>query len=723
MANGLSTLNRARYAGLDFDTHNDDLRSRLQVKFAADFNDFAVSSLGIMLLDLTAFGLDTLSFYLDRRATDTFLATARTRGSVSRLSRQLGYKMGGAVSSSVDLSVNIPQVFSFDVLLPEGFQLEGPNDLIFEVARDVLFTVSEQGPNKTPKIVPAFEGETIEESFTSDGSPAQVFELRRVPDEKFVVQGSVAVTVDGSEFDVVDFLEFGETDQVEIGFNDEPPTVRFGDGVSGNVPTNGASIVVSYVASRGLEGQEAAAGTVTSVVDPLVSNFQEIPLTVTNEQAAVGGDNRESLSSAKANAPKVFKSREVAVTSQDYEALAGSYADPLFGRVAVAKALSTKTARTDLTVQNELTAISNEVTSLNSSLSSIKTAITSSEDQIATDVTTIQSELSSIAGHLSDIEANLSTILSNGRSIKNKSGEVSTDASDIQQHVVDGKAEVDASSASSSEKSDIKAFFDLIDSEASNIITAADSNIKSSAETVVSETGAAQDSVSQVGTDLVTSGTDLNQTDAAVSSISTEQASIETQAVSIDTVNQSLQDQLDSSTEKINEHLDRVLSEDCQANLVTVPILTKDAGGFYVAPSIGLVESLQSFLRERKEVTQVVSVTSGESFLVEAVITARVGVRAGFSLVVVRTSVEAVIEGVLRDRQFGASLFESDLDTQILAVEGAAFANVRIQGHLDTDGVTTVTSKLDSDNNLIIEESEVVTRGSITVTTEQAPTT
>ena len=100
-------LNRAKYSGADFNTHEDDLRARLQVKFAADYNDFALSAQGIMLLDLVAYGLSTLSFYLDRRATDTYLSTARTAKSAARTTRQIGYKMGGAISSGVDIQVSV----------------------------------------------------------------------------------------------------------------------------------------------------------------------------------------------------------------------------------------------------------------------------------------------------------------------------------------------------------------------------------------------------------------------------------------------------------------------------------------------------------------------------------------------------------------------------------------------------------------------------------------
>src|SRR3990170_236618 len=108
LAAAVTTLTRAKYAGLDFDTHEDDLRAEIQVKFAATYNDFAASATGIMLLDLVAYGLDTLSFYLDRRVTDTFLQTARSRKAVTRLCRQLGYRIRGAVASSVDLDVTTP---------------------------------------------------------------------------------------------------------------------------------------------------------------------------------------------------------------------------------------------------------------------------------------------------------------------------------------------------------------------------------------------------------------------------------------------------------------------------------------------------------------------------------------------------------------------------------------------------------------------------------------
>lgn len=712
----LGSLNRARYAGLDFDTHNDDLRARLQVKYAADFNDFAISSLGIMLLDLTAYGLDTLSFYLDRRATDTFLSTARTRSSVSRTSRQLGYKMGGAVASAVDVLVKVDDVWPFNVPISAGFQFEGPDGLIFEVAKDVTFTVAEQGVLQAGKFVPCYEGETIQETFVSDGTPAQVFELRRIPNEKFVVQGTVRVTVDGAAWTVVDLLEYGATDQFEVGFNDEPSTLRFGDGIAGNIPTAGVSIVVTYVASRGKAGQ-VALGTITDVKTPLVVSFTEIPLTVTNPEGSVGGDDRETLASAKAFAPMVWKSRLVAVVGEDYEALAGSYADPLFGRVAVAKAISSRSAGSDITVQNHLIAIQAAVDSLSASLTLAIADFTSYLNIIDAQTALIASDLGEVTTRNTSISTSAAAILASMRTAKDNTGEAAVDATDVTTLANDGATFVGAitvaltSQLTVADAASLVQFFNRIIQEATAIGSAVGA-AEAAANAAIGEANSIDDKSSEIGGYLTTIGTSNSQIQTASTGMRGVVDDLS------DPILQDLEDAVDTAEAGINEHFDLVLSSDCKSNLVTVPILVRDAGGFYAAPSTGLIASLQSYLDGRKEVTQTVAVTSGENFLRRAVIRARVGVFQGYSEAVVKTAVEAVIDGVLRDRRFGVSLYESDLDDVILAVAGVAFINARIDGYLAPDDVTVLVDRMDSDGNLIIDESEIISRGTVAVTTE-----
>ena len=840
----VSTLNRVRYAGLDFDTHFDDLRARLQVEFAEDFNDFALSSLGIMLLDLVAYGLDSLSFYLDRRASDAYLTTARTRKGVTRLADQLGYKIGASVASSVDLRVAVETAVAFSVPVPKGFQFNGPNSLIFETAEAVTYPAG-SGPTDY-KLIPCYQGITLTENFVSDGSTNQVFQLSRVPDQSFIVQGTVGVLVNAAVWSESDFITFDKTDQFAVGYGDEPPTLSFGDGVAGNIPAAGAAIVVTYVASRGKSGQ-VAQGSIVEATNQLVVNFTDIPLVVTNPEASVGGDDNEALSKVKKLAGKVFKSRKVAVTAEDYRALAGAFADPLYGRVASAQAISSRSAAADLFLNNT-------IADINGLIDPVKLAVntgTTSERAVFTTLwntlVSLNTTLAAIATNDTDANAAMNVALTdaNGaRTGKNKAVEVYNDANDIVveatlggsdvtsmsvatanlvigagasrvlyvakvpgavgasvrvAHVAGGAlavavvnlditvtvagattaaqvaAAVAASGAASAlvdayvlsggagtaalltlttlgyalpnsiavsglqdtQQALLQQRLDRCKTEASNIQSNATGLQNGFDNIIIPKLLEAQGKVVDSGLNLVTVNTKLYTADQYRASMATAIGNpagpvtglfllaqdIDTAVLVLDTTG-TVTVSVGADLKDIFDHVDALLAADCNSNLVSVPILTRNAAGFYAGPSLGLQQSLQAYLDARKEVTQTVKVTSGENYLRRPVIALRVGVKLGYSESVVRAAAETVVDGVLRDRDFGASLYVSDLDCEVRDnVDGVGFVNVTISGWNDTNGVLQ-TSELDADGNLVILSSEVVTKEtratlpSVTVTTE-----
>lgn len=841
----LQTLNRVRYAGLDFDTHFDDLRARLQVEFAEDFNDFALSSLGIMLLDLVAYGLDSLSFYLDRRASDAYLVTARTRKGVTRLADQLGYKIGASVASSVDLTVAIETAVAFDVTVPKGFQFNGPNDLIFETAQAVTYAAG-SGPTDS-KVIPCYQGVTVTENFVSDGSTNQVFQLRRVPDQNFVVQGTVGVTVNAADWSESDFITFDKTDQFSVGYGDDPVTLNFGDGIAGNIPGAGAAITVTYVASRGKAGQ-VVAGSITEATTQLVANFTNIPLTVTQEEASVGGDDTEALSKVKRLAGKVFKSRKVAVTADDYRALAGAFADPLYGRVASAQAISARSAADDLYLKNAIALIEGYLDPVKVSVN----ALTASQGSYAT---AIQTSLNTILTYLNDIGTatttannDLATILTNSREAKNSVVEVQNDAADIVVEAATASGELTAMSVATAnlaigagssrvlylakvpgavgasvrvahlaapgtlgvtvvnkditvqldvtttaaqvanavllsapaaalveayargdgsgtaasqpsltslgyttpnslavsglkdtDQALLQQRFDRCKTEASTIGSAA-SGVQGKLDNfIIPKTLDAQLQIQTVGLNLTTPGTQLYSVEQQRQAIVPQTTAIVTAADDINTAvlvldttdangngvpDGTVAASVGAELRNIFDHVDVLLAADCNANLVSVPILTKNSAGFYAGPTTGLQQALQAYLDARKEVTQTVKVTSGENSLRRPVIVLRVGVRLGYSESVVSAAVQTVVDGILRDRAFGASLYVSDLDVEVKDnVEGVAFVNSVISGWNDADSVFQ-TTELDSNGNLIILPSEVITKEvrtglpSLTVNTE-----
>ncbi len=740
-------LNRVQYSGLDFDTLNDDLLARLQVQFAADFNDFALSSMGIVLLDLVSFGLDTLSFYLDRRATDNFLQTARTRASVSRLTRQLGYKMGAAVASSTDLMVAILAPVGFPVPIPEKTQFQGPNGLIFESAKAVSFAAN--ADVTSPQQIPVYEGETITESFVSDGTSNQVFTLARVPGGKFIVQGTVDVIVDGAAFTESDFITFDATDQFEFAANDDPPTVRFGDGTAGNIPKQGATIAVTYVASAGLAGL-VLANTITSTAQPFVVNFQQIQLSITNPCPSVGGDDPETIASAKIFAPQVFKSRLVAITRNDYEALAGSFADPLFGRVAVAQAISSRSAETDLTLQNLLNDIKDAVAA---NKPTIAAAITAGQAQLAIIATDTTAGSVSISQQLTDLvtlivqinnENNAATTIS--RQSKQKTTEIQSNHSEISTRLASASGDVaTVQITTNSIQTTVSAIglggsdqltlatqtslINLLSSITTTLIhlgsvltqigsqssaaSSAAGIISTNLTTILTYLGQISDDVVDVGTDLVTSNTKLNTISTLNAAIAAAGVATSAELAAISAANTLTTGDVQTATDEITTHVSAFLSADCKANLVTVPILTKDSSGFFASPSTSLVQSLQAFLDVRKEVTQTVAVTDGHRFLIPAAITVRVAVKKNFAQSVVQNAVAAVVDTTLRDRKFGQSLYVSELDTAIEAVPGIAFWNTRIDGYFDENLEVVVADKLDANGNLILGIGEIITKATV----------
>ncbi len=96
--------------------------------------------------------------------------------------------------------------------------------------------------------------------------------------------------------------------------------VTFGDGIHGRIPpgTNTTSGIVAnqYKYGGGKQGN-VGANTVTQIqtsIDGVDS--------VTNQQAAFGGSDEESLDDAKARAPHALKSNDRAVTAEDFEYMA-----------------------------------------------------------------------------------------------------------------------------------------------------------------------------------------------------------------------------------------------------------------------------------------------------------------------------------------------------------------------------------------------------------------
>jgi hypothetical protein len=690
-----ANINRARFAGKDFFTFVDDIIARIQALFVTEFNDFVTSGTGQMLIDIVAWACETLSFYIDRQATESYLATARTRKAISRLARQLGYKMSASVSATTDLDVNLEEIQTFDVPIPVGFKFQGPNDLVFEAVEEVTFPAGE-GPASPSRSVGVREGETRVEFFASDGSKNQIFRLNP-QNGRFIAGNGFVCRVAGFPWTESDIITFDLTDQFEVAYNDEPPTIRFGDGIAGNIPTAGAEIRVEYVANHGKSGA-VQSGTIDDVVSPLVVAATIIPLVITNPEPTSAGADREDLEQARANAQKFYHARDVAVTRTDYEGLSTAYVDALAGAVAVAQAFAAHSADDDIQLQIYLD-------NIRAIVNPLATDVQAATALISTDLADLDDARDTANTAVDDMTTGLGSIGSGENQARQELQAIKTS-------VVAGNDQVDAYGPSGTgdltagQANAIKGWFNSIDSDADDALADLD-NIKSGYQDVL----------------------ELRQeADIALDLMPPLISSIEAQVLVINTrVSTGFETAVETELQNIFNHVDGWLSADCRANLVQVPILTRDVDGFLQEPSIALINSLRTYLDARKEVTQVPEVVSGGAYLVPAVITITVGVLEGFVRQTVLSNVQKAVDDLLRVRAFGASLRVANLDTVISpnpqtgvgGIDGVSYSVVNILGSYDSSG-TIVTTFLDADGNLVISEKYVITKGLVTLTAEEA---
>ena len=171
----------------------------------------------------------------------------------------------------------------------------------------------------------------------SDGSRNQVFQLSGKP----VVQGSLQLDIEESDrgferwTEVGDFFGSGPADRHYV-LNRSTGEIFTGDGVNGAIPVayvnnpNGNVIARLYRVGGGKRGNvpAGAISTMAYRVEGIDENG------VGNLQPAFAGSEEETLDEARKRAPRSLKSRERAVTAEDFETLAQAA-----GNVRRAKAL------------------------------------------------------------------------------------------------------------------------------------------------------------------------------------------------------------------------------------------------------------------------------------------------------------------------------------------------------------------------------------------------
>ncbi len=695
------SINKISYTGKDFDTIYDDILSRLNDQFGDIINSISATDPIGMFIDLPAYALSIMAWYLDRQTNEVYLDTCTDRENAAKIVRPLGYKPSRAIPATTTLSCYPTTSHAFDVTVPALFQFQSDSGLIFETVSAVTWNAGEFGV-AFAKDVDIAEGETRTLNFVSDGTANQRFNLT-LPEEQYIANESVAVTVDGTAWTEQDIITAEQTDQYEIEYDSNPPVLRFGDGMAGNKPLEDVEIFVTYRVCYGSQGNISAIGKITSSVIPLIIGGTTITMSITQGSIVSGGDDPESLESVKANAPKYYAARNVAVTTDDYVGLSLSFSDPQYGKPAVANAINTRGSNSDgelISLLQDLKDVTNDL----KSLITIKlSTIDSSKTSLTNDVATISAQTTSIDDNASDIESTYNAI---GGSTSNISGfttmidvksvSVGAKAADI---VVDATAIYDGTADPA-----LQALATEINTLAAEIaslstsIQGLNTNIEAQNEGI----SVSLATLPTVKTELETISTLItNTTNTSSASLLTITNSVSDISSSLDTYD----DDINSACTTISDHFDEHWSP-TNANIVTVPILVKDSDGYYAAPTNGLMRALKEHLDERKDVTHTVNVISGAGSLVGATVTVYVKVTRNYVVSTVLSQVTAKVNELLKDREYGIGLRLQDIYDIKEDVSGIDYMNVTLGP----------SSYVDVYGNLTIDDDKIITRGTVTVT-------
>ena len=177
-------------------------------------------------------------------------------------------------------------------------------------------------------------------------------------------------------------------------------------------------------------------------------------------------------------------------------------------------------------------------------------------------------------------------------------------------------------------------------------------------------------------------------------------AALEAQSVTADVV------------QELRDYWNKVLSSNCDANVIVAQILAADTVGRYVAASVGLAKALEAYLDARAESTAKVVVVDGSINLYAVDLTCEVKLATGYendiAAAVVLGNVKSALEGALLGRSYGKSLRISDLYAIVEAIEGVDYSHIAIIG---INGAPPSPGDLNSFGDLSVQDYEVISLG------------
>lgn len=284
--------------------------------------DLSDGNILVIILSMFAAIAETLHFYIDNAAQESFLSTARKYDSVVKLGRLVDYHPKAATAARVDVRLNRNSGSNgIIVTVPQGTEFQDTNGNTWLSTKPVTL-----GAYVDHVMIPLIQhtkytiskliGLTISIPEDVDGkTPASIMISIGSIDSGLYEQGTLQLEIDGKPWtEVTSFAYSKEGDRhfmVETS-DDGIPYILFS---TKNVPVDGQITNASCYITNGSVGN-ISMNSITSVPNEISSKLSSA--TISNPEVAGGGTNYEDIQTLKQNIPLSIRTTGVAITKQDF---------------------------------------------------------------------------------------------------------------------------------------------------------------------------------------------------------------------------------------------------------------------------------------------------------------------------------------------------------------------------------------------------------------------
>lgn len=315
----------------DMEHYAESLIRYLKINLPNEYQDFLESQASRVLIDAIAYEMGLLAFLVNANLKQMFLPTATTRRAMFLLGKLVNYDLRGPVPSSVVLTFSINTPIAYDILIPAGTQAQSPGEtpIQFETTYDAVLEAGE-----TSVTVAAQQGITVTEIIgtTSETSATnQQFKSTRPP-----LLDTLSLVINNITWQKVDNIF--DLSEGELGYTAKPDEeslaiITFGNGIFGAIPPPNEDIVITYKVGGGA-GSNVGSNAITQLFTSLLdTNGQVRTVNVTNEEAAFGGLDEESVEEARINIPRSVRSMDRFVSREDFQKVPEVFSDPSVGSI------------------------------------------------------------------------------------------------------------------------------------------------------------------------------------------------------------------------------------------------------------------------------------------------------------------------------------------------------------------------------------------------------